>query len=168
MYRQQSEPHEPVVRVTCASCIGTRGPVHIRTSHNPEPEHEQSGPSFRWTEDLIVQQPAGVHICNFVKACEGIRENGVQLGEYTQRQLLAAMEMAGIQITTHIFKFRVTIITWCINMAHPLTNCTEQDVPDLHVIRRQVSNTRKAYGNDGKMTLKITILRNHQLQNLKE
>jgi hypothetical protein len=38
MYRQQSEPHEPVARVTCAACIGARGPVHIGTSHNPEPE----------------------------------------------------------------------------------------------------------------------------------
>ena len=26
---------------------GARGPVHIRTSHDREPEHEQSGPSLR-------------------------------------------------------------------------------------------------------------------------
>jgi hypothetical protein len=34
MYRQQSEPYEPV------ACIGTREPVYIRTSHDREPEHE--------------------------------------------------------------------------------------------------------------------------------
>ena len=40
MYRQQSQPHEPVARVTYAACVGARGPVHIRTSHNHEPDHE--------------------------------------------------------------------------------------------------------------------------------
>jgi hypothetical protein len=37
MYRQQSEPHEPVAR---AACVGTSEPVHIQTSHDREPEHE--------------------------------------------------------------------------------------------------------------------------------
>jgi hypothetical protein len=46
MSRQQSKQHELVVRVTYAARIGARGPVHIRTSHNPEHEHEYSGPSF--------------------------------------------------------------------------------------------------------------------------
>ena len=29
MYRQQSESPEPVACVTCAACVGARGPVHI-------------------------------------------------------------------------------------------------------------------------------------------
>ena len=40
MYRQQLEPHEPVACATCRACIGARGPVHTRKSHNPEPEYE--------------------------------------------------------------------------------------------------------------------------------
>ena len=46
MYRHQSEPHEPRARVACAACIGVSGPVHIRNSHNPEPEHEHPA----WSE----------------------------------------------------------------------------------------------------------------------
>jgi hypothetical protein len=38
MYQQQSQLHKRVARMTCAACIGARGPVHIRTSYNPEHE----------------------------------------------------------------------------------------------------------------------------------
>ena len=38
MYRQQSQ--EPVARVTCAACVGARETVHIRRSHNTNPEYE--------------------------------------------------------------------------------------------------------------------------------
>ena len=34
--------------------IGARGPVHIRTSHDREPEHEQPGPSLRRIQQDIV------------------------------------------------------------------------------------------------------------------
>ena len=51
MCRQQ-----PVARVTCEACIGARGSVHIRKSHNPE--HEWSGPSFG--------NFLRIFLCNFV------------------------------------------------------------------------------------------------------
>jgi hypothetical protein len=54
MYRQQSKPHYPVARVTCAVCVGFRGRVHIQTSHNTEPEHEHEyGSSLRlWFQNV--------------------------------------------------------------------------------------------------------------------